>query len=63
MQRVGGLTAKGKEETFGDNRSVLCIDWRGCYMVSTFFKSHQTDYLKFSIVLCKLHRNKVDLKP
>lgn len=63
MQRVGGLTAKGKQETFGDNRSVLYIDWHGGYMVSTFVKIHQTDYLKFSIVLCKLHLNKVDLKP
>lgn len=62
MQRVGGLTEKGKEETVGDNKSILYIDWSDGYMVSTFVKTHQTDYLKFSIVLCKLLLSKVDLK-
>lgn len=47
MQRVGGLTAKGKEETFGDHKSALYIDWSGGCMLSIFVKIHQTDYLKF----------------
>lgn len=44
---VGGLTEKGKEGTFWGNKSGLYTDWEGCYMVYTFVKTHQTDYLKY----------------
>lgn len=38
---------KAERGKLGESKSVLCIDWGGVYMVYTFVKTHQTEFLKY----------------